>query len=169
MARAKMPEILRNQELDAIDRKILARLQDDARIANVELSEAVGLSPAPCLRRVRALEERGVIRKHVTLLDPGAVGLPVSVFVNVSLERQIEKALQRFENAIRTRPEVMECYLMTGDADYLLRVVCADLAAYERFLLDHLTQIPGVASIRSSFALKQVKYSTALPMLVTPP
>ena len=169
MARAKMPEILRNQELDAIDRKILARLQDDARIANVELSEAVGLSPAPCLRRVRALEERGVIRKHVTLLDPGAVGLPVSVFVNVSLERQIEKALQRFENAIRTRPEVMECYLMTGDADYLLRVVCADLAAYERFLLDHLTQIPGVASIRSSFALKQVKYSTALPMLVTLP
>jgi len=169
VARAKMPEILRNQELDAIDRKILARLQDDARIANVELSEAVGLSPAPCLRRVRALEERGVIRKHVTLLDPGAVGLPVSVFVNVSLERQIEKALQRFENAIRTRPEVMECYLMTGDADYLLRVVCADLAAYERFLLDHLTQIPGVASIRSSFALKQVKYSTALPMLVTLP
>ena len=169
MARAKMPEILRNQELDAIDRKILARLQDDARIANVDLSEAVGLSPAPCLRRVRALEERGVIRKHVTLLDPGAVGLPVSVFVNVSLERQIEKALQRFESAIRTRPEVMECYLMTGDADYLLRVVCADLAAYERFLLDHLTQIPGVASIRSSFALKQVKYSTALPMLVTQP
>jgi len=169
VARAKMPEILRNQELDAIDRKILARLQDDARIANVDLSEAVGLSPAPCLRRVRALEERGVIRKHVTLLDPGAVGLPVSVFVNVSLERQIEKALQRFESAIRTRPEVMECYLMTGDADYLLRVVCADLAAYERFLLDHLTQIPGVASIRSSFALKQVKYSTALPMLVTQP
>lgn len=167
MARSKISKILRDSGLDAIDRKILARLQDDARIANVELSEAVGLSPAPCLRRVRALEERGVIRKHVTLLDPGAVGLPVSVFVNVSLERQIEKALQRFENAIRTRPEVMECYLMTGDADYLLRVVCADLAAYERFLLDHLTQIPGVASIRSSFALKQVKYSTALPMLAT--
>jgi Lrp/AsnC family leucine-responsive transcriptional regulator len=161
------PEIrneLRTAALDAIDRKILARLQENARIANVELSEAIGLSPAPCLRRVRALEERGVIRKHVTLLDPGAVGLPVSVFVNVSLERQIEKALQRFENAIRTRPEVMECYLMTGDADYLLRVVCADLVAYERFLLDHLTQIPGVASIRSSFALKQVKYSTALPV-----
>jgi len=156
---------LRPQSLDAIDRRILARLQDDARVANVELSEAVGLSPAPCLRRVRALEESGVIRKHVTLLDPAAVGLPVSVFVNVSLERQIEKALQRFESAILTRPEVMECYLMTGDADYLLRVVCADLAAYERFLLDHLTQIPGVASIRSSFALKQVKYSTALPVL----
>jgi DNA-binding Lrp family transcriptional regulator len=160
----KMASQLRQSDLDAIDRKILARLQDDARIANIELSEAVGLSPAPCLRRVRALEERGVIRKHVTLLDPGAVGLPVSVFVNVSLERQVEKALQRFESAILTRPEVMECYLMTGDADYLLRVVCADLVAYERFLLDHLTQIPGVASIRSSFALKQVKYSTALPL-----
>jgi Lrp/AsnC family leucine-responsive transcriptional regulator len=155
---------LRNPELDAIDRKILARLQDDARIPNVELSDAVGLSPAPCLRRVRTLEEKGVIRKHVTLLDPSAVGLPVSIFVNVSLERQIEKALQRFESAVLTRPEVMECYLMTGDADYLLRVVCADLSAYERFLLDHLTQIPGVSSIRSSFALKQVKYSTALPV-----
>jgi DNA-binding Lrp family transcriptional regulator len=150
--------------LDAIDRKILARLQEDARIPNVELSDAVGLSPAPCLRRVRTLEEKGVIRKHVTLLDPSSVGLPVSVFVNVSLERQIEKALQRFESAILTRPEVMECYLMTGDADYLLRVVCADLVAYERFLLNHLTQIPSVASIRSSFALKQVKYSTALPV-----
>jgi Lrp/AsnC family leucine-responsive transcriptional regulator len=163
--RSNTAKKLRPESLDAIDRKILARLQEDARVANVELGEAVGLSPAPCLRRVRALEERGVIRKHVTLLDPAAVGLPVSVFVNVSLERQIEKALQRFESAILTRPEVMECYLMTGDADYLLRVVCADLAAYERFLLDHLTQIPGVASIRSSFALKQVKYSTALPVL----
>ena len=159
------PQKLQQMTLDAIDRKILARLQDNARISNVELADAVGLSPAPCLRRVRALEEGGVIRKHVTLLDPGAVGLPVSVFVNVSLERQVEKALQRFESAVRTRPEVMECYLMTGDADYLLRVVCADLAAYERFLLDHLTQIPGVAAIRSSFALKQVKYATALPVI----
>jgi Lrp/AsnC family leucine-responsive transcriptional regulator len=165
VAEEKSGNELRQEVLDAIDRKILARLQENARIANVELSEAVGLSPAPCLRRVRALEERGVIRKHVTLLDPTAVGLPVSVFVNVSLERQIEKVLRRFESAILTRPEVMECYLMTGDADYLLRVVCADLAAYERFLLDHLTQVPGVAAIRSSFALKQVKYSTALPVL----
>lgn len=165
MQKRKTAARLRQHDLDAIDRKILARLQDDARIANTDLSEAVGLSPAPCLRRVRALEEEGVIRKHVTLLDPAAVGLSVSVFVNVSLERQVEKALQRFESAILTRPEVMECYLMTGDADYLLRVVCADLFAYERFLLDHLTQIPGVAAIRSSFALKQVKYSTALPVL----
>ena len=165
MATSPSDEKLRELALDAIDRKILAQLQQDARIANVALADAVGLSPAPCLRRVRALEEQGVIRKHVTLVDPAAVGLAVSVFVHVSLERQIEPSLKRFEAVILTRPEVMECYLMTGDADYLLRVVCADLGAYERFLLDHLTQVPGVASIRSSFALKQVKYSTALPIV----
>lgn len=169
MATIDSDEKLRETRLDAIDRKILAQLQDDARIANIALADAVGLSPAPCLRRVRALEEQGVIRKHVTLVDPAAVGLAVSVFVHVSLERQIEPSLKRFEAVILTRPEVMECYLMTGDADYLLRVVCADLGAYERFLLDHLTQVPGVASIRSSFALKQVKYSTALPVVAPPP
>jgi Lrp/AsnC family transcriptional regulator, leucine-responsive regulatory protein len=161
---AKVQE-LRRLDLDAIDLRILAALQENARIANTDLSAAVGLSPAPCLRRVRALEERGVIRKHVTLVSPAAVGLPVSVFVSISLERQVEEALKRFERVILGRPEVMECYLMTGDADYLLRVVCADLGAYERFVLDHLTKVPGVSSIRSSFALKQVKYSTALPLL----
>ena len=165
MKRSKKTEELRRHELDAIDRRILAALQENARIANTELAAAVGLSPAPCLRRVRALEEDGVIRKHVSLVNPGAVGLPVSVFVSISLERQVEEALKRFERVILSRPEVMECYLMTGDADYLLRVVCADLAAYERFVLDHLTKVPGVSSIRSSFALKQVKYSTALPLL----
>ena len=165
MKRPKKIEELRRHALDAIDRRILAALQENARIANTELAAAVGLSPAPCLRRVRALEEDGVIRKHVSLVNPGAVGLPVSVFVSISLERQVEEALKRFERVILARPEVMECYLMTGDADYLLRVVCADLAAYERFVLDHLTKVPGVSSIRSSFALKQVKYSTALPLV----
>ena len=165
MNRARKTEELRRHELDAIDRRILAALQENARIANTELAAAVGLSPAPCLRRVRALEEDGVIRKHVSLVNPGAVGLPVSVFVSISLERQVEEALKRFERVILARPEVMECYLMTGDADYLLRLVCADLAAYERFVLDHLTKVPGVSSIRSSFALKQVKYSTALPLM----
>ncbi len=165
MKRPAKVEELRRLDLDAIDLRILACLQENARIANTELATAVGLSPAPCLRRVRALEERGVIRKHVTLVSPAAVGLPVSVFVSISLERQVEEALKRFERVILARPEVMECYLMTGDADYLLRVVCADLGAYERFVLDHLTKVPGVSSIRSSFALKQVKYSTALPLL----
>lgn len=152
-------------QLDAIDRRILQLLQENARLANTELAEQVGLSPSPCLRRVRAMEESGVIRKYATLVNPAALGLPVSVFVNVTLEKQIEDRLSQFEAAVLKRPEVMECYLMTGDADYMLRVVCADLAAYERFLMDHLTRVTGVASIRSSFALKQVKYSTALPLL----
>ncbi len=149
---------------DAIDRRILRLLQENSRIPNVELAEQVGLSASPCLRRVQAMEADGLIRKHVTLLDPAAIGLPVSVFVSVSLKTQVKEALERFEAAVARRPEVMECYLMTGDSDYLLRVVAADLSAYERFLVDHLTRIPGVSSIRSSFALKQVKYSTALPV-----
>jgi DNA-binding Lrp family transcriptional regulator len=150
--------------LDEIDRRILEVLQDDARISNVELASRVGLSPSPCLRRVRELEERAVVRRYVALLDPVAVGLGVSVFVQVSLERQAEKGLETFESRILARPEVLECYLMTGDADYLVRVVVPDVAAFERFLLDHLTRIPGVASVKSSFALKQVKYRTSLPL-----
>ena len=156
-----------NKSLDAIDRQILGNLQNDARMRNVELAAKVGLSPSPCLRRVGNLEETGVIRGYATLVDAEAVGLPVSVFVSVTLEKQIEKTLEKFEKEIRARPEVMECYLMTGDADYLLRVVTADLGAYERFLIEHLTRIPGVASIKSSFALKQVAYRTALP--ISPP
>ncbi len=151
-------------DLDAIDRRILTELQADARISNAALAEAVGLSPSPCLRRVRALEAAGVIRRYAALLEPAEVGLPISVFVQVTLERQIEQALETFETAIQDRPEVMECYLMTGDADYLLRVVVSDLNAYERFLKEHLTRVSGVASIKSSFALNQVKYSTALPL-----
>ena len=156
-----------NKSIDAIDRQILENLQNDARMRNVELAEKVGLSPSPCLRRVGNLEETGVIRGYATLVDAEAVGLPVSVFVSVTLEKQIEKTLEKFEKEIRARPEVMECYLMTGEADYLLRVVTADLGAYERFLIEHLTRIPGVASIKSSFALKQVAYRTALP--ISPP
>ena len=150
--------------LDAIDLRILRAMQTDARMTNVELAEQVGLSQSPCLRRVRKLEELGVIASHVTLLDQNAVGLPVSVFLQVSLERQVEDALRVFEAAVARWPEVMECYLMTGDADYVLRVVAADLAAYERFLMDRLTRVPGVSSIRSSFALKQVVNKTALPV-----
>jgi Lrp/AsnC family transcriptional regulator, leucine-responsive regulatory protein len=155
-------------KLDEIDIKILNRLQDDARASNVQLAEAVGLSPAPCLRRVRALEEAGVIRRYVTLLDPSAVSLSVTVFVQITLDLQVEGRLEIFEQAIMRRPEVLECYLMTGDADYLLRVVVPDVAAYERFLRDALTRIECAAGIKSSFALKQVKYSTALPLGATP-
>ncbi len=151
-------------DLDAIDCRILETLQGDARVSNVELSDRVGLSPSPCLRRVRQLEDDGTIRSYVTLLDPAEVGLPVSVFVQVSLEKQVDDALEKFEQEIVARPEVMECYLMTGDSDYLLRVVAPDLDAFQRFMLDHLTKIPGVSSIKSSFALKQVCYRTALPL-----
>jgi Lrp/AsnC family transcriptional regulator, leucine-responsive regulatory protein len=151
---------------DSIDWKILGLLQADARMANVELAKAVGLSPSPCLNRVRALEEAGYISRYVTLLDALRVGLKVSVFIQVTLERQIESALERFENAIRGRPEVMECYLMTGDADYLIRVVVADIQVLEEFILKFLTKLPGVGNIKSSFALKQVKYQTALPLPV---
>jgi Lrp/AsnC family transcriptional regulator, leucine-responsive regulatory protein len=153
-----------NIPLDATDWKILSHLQDHARIANVELAREVFLSPSPCLQRVKKLEESGLIRRYVTLLDPHKLGLTVSVFIQVTLEKQIEQSLENFESSIRDRPEVMECYLMTGDADYLLRVVMPDLPSFERFMLDHLTKIPGIASIKSSFALKQVKYQTALPL-----
>lgn len=150
--------------LDAIDLKILKVLQAEGRLTNNALAERIGLSPSPCLRRVSLLEESGVIGRYVALVDPTTVGLPVNVFVNVTLDRQIEENLDAFEIAITKRPEVMECYLMTGEADYLLRVVVPDLAAYERFLKQHLTRVPGVANIRSSFALKQVRYQTALPL-----
>jgi Lrp/AsnC family transcriptional regulator, leucine-responsive regulatory protein len=155
-----MPEL----QLDSIDWKILGFLQGDARMSNVELAKAVSLSPSPCLNRVRALEEAGYISRYVTLLDALRVGLKVSVFIQVTLERQVESALERFENAIRGRPEVMECYLMTGDADYLIRVVVADIQLLEEFILKFLTKLPGVGNIKSSFALKQVKYQTALPL-----
>lgn len=150
--------------LDAIDRRILAVLQENARVANVDLAAQVGVSASPCWRRVRELEETGVISRYVTLVEPAALGLQVSIFVQVTLEKQVETALDQFEQAVLARPEVMECYLMTGDADYHLRVVVEDLPAYERFLMDHLTRVPGIANIRSSFALKQVKYTTALPL-----
>jgi Lrp/AsnC family leucine-responsive transcriptional regulator len=150
--------------LDDIDLKILGQIQNDARLTNVELAEAVGLSPSPCLRRLRRLERDGVIKGYMTFVDQTQVGLPVSVFVSVALKEQSESALEEFEASIAALPEVMECYLMTGASDYLLRVVASDLADYERFLKHHLTRIPAIASIQSSFALKQVTYRTALPL-----
>jgi len=152
------------RKLDRTDIVILNRLQENARITNAELARAVNLSSTPCFNRVKAMEELGLIRQQVTLLAPELLGLHVNVFIHVSLEKQVVDALARFESAIAERPEVMECYLMTGDADYLLRVLVPDIQALERFILDHLTKIPGVANIRSSFALKQVRYKTALPL-----
>ncbi len=151
-------------ELDAIDARILTELQSDGGLTNAELAERVGLSPSPCLRRVKLLADAGVIKKRVALVDGNTIDLKVSVFIHVTLEKQIEENLSEFEAAIESRPEVVECYLMTGESDYLLRVVVPDLEAYERFLMEHLTRIPGVSNIKSSFALNQVKYSTALPL-----
>ena len=150
--------------LDQFDVRILRQLQDDASLSNVKLASAVGLSPSPCLRRVRELMRRGIIRRQVALVDPDAAGLQVSAFIQVTLDKQGKEALEVFETAVKEQPEVMECYLMTGEADYLVRVVTPDLAAYHRFLMDRLTRIPGIANIKSSLALKLVQYRTALPL-----
>ena len=155
--------------LDATDARILDALQADAKLTNVELAARVHLSASPCLARVRRLEEAGLIGKYVALLDPLKLGLSVSVFIQIRLEKQVERALEVFEAAIGKYPEVMECYLMTGDADYLIRVVVPDVPALERFIVDELSKIPGVANIRSSFALKQVKYKTVLPIRLPQP
>lgn len=152
------------RKLDRTDIGIMNALQHNARITNADLARSVNLSPTPCFNRVKAMEELGLIREQVTLLAPEMLGLHVNVFIHVSLEKQVEGVLTRFEEAIAARPEVMECYLMMGDADYLIRVLVPDIQSLERFMLDHLTKAPGVANIRSSFALKQVRYKTALPL-----
>lgn len=150
--------------LDATDLRILEELQSDASLSNVELARRVHLSPSPCLARVRALEARGLIRQYVALLDAKQLGLHLNVFISISLKQQSREALQAFEERIAIREEVMECYLMTGDSDYLIRVAVADMGALEKFILEQLTPIPGIEKIRSSFALKQVRYKTALPL-----
>lgn len=152
------------QVLDAADLRILRALQTEGRISNADLAERVGLSPSPCLRRVRLLEEAGVIKQYVALLDPARIGLPVTAFVRVRLERQDDRQLARFEEAVRELPEVMECYLMTGESDYQLRILVESLAHFEDFLRLRLTTIPGISAVTSSFALREVAYRTALPL-----
>ncbi len=151
-------------KFDAIDIRILKELQQDGSLSNVELARRVHLSPSPCLARVKALEAAGVIGRYVALTDPKALGLDLNVFINISLKEQSKQALAAFEERIAEHEEVMECYLMTGDSDYLIRVAVADIAALERFILDQLTPIPGIEKIRTSFTLKQVRYKTALPL-----
>lgn len=151
-------------KLDALDVRILETLQSNGKLTNVELAKIVGLSPSPCLARVRSLEERGLISHYVALLDPEALGGLMSVFIQVRLERQAVRELGVFEDAMARFPEVMECYLMTGEADYMLRVIVPNLGALQEFIVERLSRIEGVANIRSSFALKQVKYKTAYPI-----
>ena len=151
-------------KLDALDLRILAELQKDSGISNVVLARKVHLSPSPCLIRVKALESNGFILRYVALADPKALGLGLNVFISISLKAQTKESLAEFELRIGEHDEVMECYLMTGDSDYLIRVAVADIGALEKFILNNLSPIPGIEKIRSSFALKQVRYKTALPL-----
>lgn len=151
-------------KLDSIDLKILAELQADGALSNIELARRIHLSPSPCLTRVRALESAGVIDRYVAIANAAALGLGLNVFINISLKSQSKASLALFEQRISEHDEVMECYLMTGDSDYLIRVAVADIAALEKFILEQLTPISGIEKIRSSFALKQVRYKTALPL-----
>jgi Lrp/AsnC family transcriptional regulator, leucine-responsive regulatory protein len=149
--------------LDSASVRILDLLQHNAERSISDLAEATGLSASPCWRRVNELKENGVIKGTVALVDAPSLGLAVNVFVQVSLKQQDRQSLDIFDKAIRTKPEIVECYLMTGEADYMLRVVVEDLAKFQALVVDFLTLIPGVANIRSSFALSQIKYTTALP------
>ena len=149
--------------MDQKDIQILRALQENGRLTNQELSERVNLSPSPCLRRVRQLEKAGVIRGYTALVDQAAYGLPLTVFVRIGLERHAADAVQVFEARIQDIPEIQDCFLVTGGADYLLRVVCRDLDAYERFMRETLHDIPGISSINTSFAFGNVKRSQVLP------
>jgi Lrp/AsnC family transcriptional regulator, leucine-responsive regulatory protein len=151
-------------ELDRYDRAILRLLQQDARITNAKLASEVSLSESACLRRVRALEESGLIEGYTTLINQQKAGYPVNVFVSITLDRQSQSGLTAFETAVRRIPEVMECYLMTGEHDYLLRLVVADLADFERVHSQHLTRLPSVVSVQSSFAMRIVTRAAALPV-----
>ena len=155
---------MREISLDSHDRAILRALQDDGRITNTSLAETVSLSESACLRRVKALEESGLIECYTALIDQHKAGYPVNVFVSITLDRQSRRGLEAFENAVRSVPEVMECYLMTGEHDYLLRLVVQDLADFERVHSQHLTRLPQVVRVQSSFAMRTVTRSRVLPV-----
>ncbi len=150
--------------LDALDRAILRHLQDDGRLTNVELAKRVRLSPSPCLRRVKSLEDRGYIRSYTALLDHARLRRGLHVFVMISLTSQRQEALEAFEASVSALDEVLECYLMAGESDYLLSVAVEDLDAYQRFFTKRLGELPAVASLRSLIAMKTVKATTALPI-----
>lgn len=150
--------------LDSIDLKILTALQRDSKITNAELANRVNLSPSPCLARVKRLEESGLVKNYVALLDANQLGLNLNVFIFISLKAQSRSALNTFEQKVCAYDEVMECYLMTGDADYLIRVAMKDVESLERFIVEQLSPMKEIEKIRSSFALKQVRYKTALPL-----
>ena len=152
--------------IDALDKRILSILQADGRISNQDLADQVGLSPSPCLRRVKALEARGIVQRYVALVDPSAVGQGLQAVVQVRLDRQTVDSVARFEKEIVKYSQVMECYLTAGDWDYILRVVAPDLDQFREFCVNRLARIAGVGNVKSNISMKQVKYSTGLPLTV---
>ncbi|MHC2400438.1 Lrp/AsnC family leucine-responsive transcriptional regulator [Bradyrhizobium barranii subsp. barranii] len=150
--------------LDRIDIKILNELQQNASLTNVELASRVNLSPSPCLARVRTLEKLGVIDRRIALLDPAVFGIGVTAFIQIKLEKQVQTSLENFTRSIDRLAQVMECYLMTGESDYMLRVMAADIEDLEDLIVNKLSRIPGVSSIRSNLALKRISHKTVLPI-----
>ncbi len=152
-------------QLDRTDRRILELMQANGRISNLELAERVGLSPSPCSRRVKALEDAGLIAEHVTLLNANKLGLSLQAYIHISLDRHTPERFESFDAAINGFSEVLECDLVTGtEADYQLKVVVRDMEHYQQFLLGKLTRVNGVTGVRSSFVLRRIKHETALPL-----
>ncbi|MES2626122.1 MAG: Lrp/AsnC family transcriptional regulator [Pseudomonadota bacterium] len=151
--------------LDRIDKRILEELQKDGRLSNLELADKVGLSASPCLRRVKQLEEAGLINGYVSLLNASKLGLKLMALVQISMDRHTPDRFEHFEAAVKTYPQILECILITGQsADYQLKVIVKDMEEYQDFLLNHLTRIAGVTDVHSSFVLRQVVSTTALPL-----
>lgn len=155
---------MENKSFDRPTRLILELLQDDARLSTQALAERVGLSATPVWRRVRELEESGVIRSQVVLVDREKLGLSICVLANVSLVRHSEGAVEQFEALVKTSREIIECHGITGEADYVIKVVVPDMKAYDQFLQSKVFKVPGVSSVRSNVVLREVKYETALPV-----
>jgi len=155
---------MEKNDFDRASLLILQELQADARLSTQALAEKVGLSATPVWRRVKELEERGVIRGQVVLVDREKIGLSILVLANVSLVRHSEGAVEQFERLVGTRREIIECHAITGEADYVIKVVAADMKAYDLFLQQHIFRLPGVSSVRSNVVLREVKYETALPV-----
>lgn len=153
-----------SMELDSLDRRILKALQRDGRMQNVELAKEVGLSPSPCLRRVRLLEEAGVIERYVAVLNANKVGKGLTVFARVWLKGQDVETVDHFTEAVRKLPEVVECHLMAGDCDFLLRIVAADLDDYRQFQIKHLTRIKGVQSVKTEIPMQKIKLTSEIPV-----
>ena len=151
--------------LDEIDRRILDELQRDGGLTNQDLAARIGLSPSPCLRRVKALEDRGIIQKRVTLLDRKKLGLSLTAFIQISMDRHTQARFEKFENTVKRFPEVQACFLITGQtADYMLMVVLPDMETYQHFLLNKLARIEGVTGLHSSFVMRRVVETTVLPL-----